>query len=85
MSKIRRTRETAYGGYSDWHAISEAIKARDGYKCTKCGNRANKQLGISLEAHHIIPVSRGGRTVSYNLRTLCNRCHGKMPFHNHLR
>lgn len=48
------------------------ILKRDGYKCQICGSTA--QDGVKLHIDHIIPVSKGGRTVKSNLRTLCDRC-----------
>lgn len=73
--RIRRGKEA----YTDrWREISRKIKKRDGYRCTKCGSKND------LEVHHIIPISRGGKTVEINLTTLCGFCHSKQPRHNHL-
>ena len=84
VAKIRRTRESAYGSREAWQHLSEQVKIRDGYRCRKCGR--TKATGARwLEADHIVPVSRGGRTVLFNLWCLCDLCHSKRPFHNHLR
>jgi 5-methylcytosine-specific restriction endonuclease McrA len=79
VAKVRRTREQAYG--ADWDETSESIKRRDQYKCRKCGC-SNRRI---LHVHHIIPVSQGGKTVGYNLITLCESCHSRQPRHSHLR
>lgn len=52
-----------------WAKICAYIKARDGYKCTRCG-RAD-----SLTVDHIIPHANGGQTTYNNLTTLCRDCH----------
>lgn len=48
------------------------ILKRDGFKCQICG--ASKTDGVKLHVDHIIPVSKGGKTIYSNLRTLCDRC-----------
>ncbi len=48
------------------------ILKRDGFKCTICGR--NTEDGAKLHVDHIIPVSKGGKTVPENLRTLCDSC-----------
>ncbi len=48
------------------------ILKRDGFKCTICGR--NTEDGVKLHVDHIIPVSKGGKTVPENLRTLCDSC-----------
>lgn len=48
------------------------ILKRDGFRCQLCG--ASAQEGAKLHIDHIIPVSKGGKTVASNLRTLCDRC-----------
>ena len=49
----------------------EVLK-RDGFKCVLCG--ATQADGVKLHVDHIFPVSKGGKTVMSNLRTLCERC-----------
>ena len=83
VAKIRRTKAVAYGTPKDWSAISASTILRDGSRCTRCGCMSS--VGNRLNAHHIIPVSKGGRTVSVNLKTLCNRCHAKEPGHQHMK
>lgn len=48
------------------------ILKRDGFKCTICG--ATQADGVKLHVDHIIPISKGGKTIPKNLRTLCDRC-----------
>ncbi len=48
------------------------ILSRDGFRCKICG--ATSADGIKLHVDHIIPVSKGGKTVPGNLRTLCEHC-----------
>lgn len=48
------------------------ILKRDGFRCTICG--ATAQEGAKLHVDHIIPVSKGGKTIKSNLRTLCSSC-----------
>ena len=48
------------------------ILERDGFRCCLCGRSADD--GAKLHVDHIIPVSKGGRTVESNLRTLCDAC-----------
>jgi 5-methylcytosine-specific restriction endonuclease McrA len=45
---------------------------RQGGKCWRCKHRLN--LG-SVKYHHVIFVSRGGKTKTKNLRALCSNCH----------
>ncbi len=44
----------------------------DGFKCRICGRSAED--GVTLEVDHVLPVSKGGKTVRENLRTLCCDC-----------
>lgn len=48
------------------------IFKRDNYTCQICGKRA--QDGVELEVDHIIPISKGGKTIPSNLQTLCKQC-----------
>jgi 5-methylcytosine-specific restriction endonuclease McrA len=48
------------------------IMARDKFRCVICG--ASSVDGVQLHIDHIIPISKGGKSVPDNLRTLCERC-----------
>jgi hypothetical protein len=48
------------------------ILNRDNFTCVICG--ASSRQGARLHVDHIIPVSKGGKSVPSNLRTLCERC-----------
>ena len=48
------------------------ILKRDHFRCQLCGRSASD--GVELEVDHIIPISKGGKTVPDNLRTLCKDC-----------
>lgn len=48
------------------------ILVRDNFRCKICG--ASAEDGVKLHVDHILPVSKGGKTVESNLRTLCERC-----------
>ena len=48
------------------------VLRRDRFRCQICGTTAKD--GAELEIDHIIPVSKGGKTVMDNLQTLCKRC-----------
>lgn len=54
--------------------LREFIKTRDNFTCCNCGNSTNVEPNLLLEIDHIIPVSKGGRTVEDNLQTLCWKC-----------
>ena len=49
-----------------------SILKRDNFKCVICGR--GSEDGVKLQVDHIIPVSKGGKTVEENLRTLCKDC-----------
>lgn len=48
------------------------VLKRDDFRCVLCGRRAKD--GVELQVDHIIPVSKGGKTIKTNLRTLCSGC-----------
>ncbi len=49
-----------------------SIMERDGYRCCHCGKRETDEN--LLEIDHIIPISKGGKSVYDNLQTLCHKC-----------
>jgi hypothetical protein len=48
------------------------ILNRDNFTCVICG--ASSSQGVRLHVDHIVPISKGGKSVPSNLRTLCERC-----------
>jgi len=48
------------------------VLKRDKFACQLCGR--TQADGAKLEIDHIIPVSKGGKTVDENLQTLCHEC-----------
>lgn len=47
---------------------------RDHYKCILCGRNPASDSKVELHVDHIVPFSKGGKTVEENLRTLCLEC-----------
>lgn len=50
------------------------VLRRDRFRCSLCGSSPASRLGCELHVDHIVPFSRGGKTVATNLRTLCSDC-----------
>jgi 5-methylcytosine-specific restriction endonuclease McrA len=50
------------------------ILARDRYRCQYCGRRGT---AFDLTLDHILPKSRGGRTVAENLVASCKPCNNR--------
>ena len=48
------------------------ILSRDNFQCVICG--ASSRQGVHLHVDHIVPISKGGKSIPSNLRTLCERC-----------
>ncbi|OUQ13887.1 hypothetical protein B5E87_04735 [Massilimicrobiota sp. An142] len=55
--------------------LRDKIKKRDNYTCQKCGKYMPDEVGLHID--HIIPVSKGGKSVESNLQVLCSKCNGK--------
>lgn len=52
--------------------LRRRIKIRDHYTCQECGKYMPDEVGLHID--HIIPVSKGGKTVESNLQVLCDKC-----------
>jgi HNH endonuclease/Homing endonuclease associated repeat len=50
------------------------VLARDCFKCVICGRSPATHAGVVLHIDHIIPFSKGGKTILENLRSLCQDC-----------
>jgi 5-methylcytosine-specific restriction endonuclease McrA len=51
-------------------ALRKRALKRDEYTCQNCGKTNGE-----LEAHHVVPISNGGRDRLSNIVTLCEECH----------
>lgn len=54
--------------------LRKEIMIRDNYTCQICGKYMPDEVGLQID--HIIPVSKGGKTVRSNLQVLCSKCNG---------
>ena len=52
--------------------MREKIMVRDNYTCQLCGKYMPDEVGLQID--HIIPISKGGKTIKSNLRVLCSKC-----------
>lgn len=52
--------------------LRQKIKERDNYTCQICGKYMPDEVGLHID--HIVPVAKGGKTVSSNLQVLCSKC-----------
>ena len=64
---------------SDWNALAERVRTRDGNVCQRCG-MTHAEHGRRLDVHHVIPFCQfGGDNANANrmsnLITLCRHCH----------
>ena len=54
--------------------LKEMIAQRDNYTCQICGKYMPDGIGLHID--HIIPISKGGKSVPNNLQVLCSKCNG---------
>jgi hypothetical protein len=50
------------------------VLQRDRFRCQLCGQSPASELSCKLHVDHIIPFSKGGKTIFENLQTLCSHC-----------
>lgn len=55
--------------------LRRKVMIRDNYTCQSCGKYMPDEVGLHID--HIIPISKGGKTVISNLQVLCSKCNGK--------
>ncbi len=73
IEELEKQKETkAYQRKAMTQSLRYDIMKRDNFRCVLCGRGAED--GVKLHVDHIIPVSKGGKTVPSNLRTLCEDC-----------
>lgn len=54
--------------------LRERVMKRDNYTCRLCGKYMPDEVGLQVD--HILPISKGGKTVMSNLQVLCSKCNG---------
>ena len=55
--------------------LRQKIVLRDNFTCQICGKYMPDEVGLHID--HIVPLSRGGKTVESNLQILCDKCNFK--------
>ena len=83
VTKIKRDGYSTVNGFSknnEWWSISAQVRKRSKGLCEDHASRGVKVPGV--EVHHILPLSKGGRTVLSNLIHICMACHDRR--HTHL-
>lgn len=60
---------------NDWDARRKRVYRRDNWTCQNCKQSGGPNGDAKLDAHHIVPVSKGGNHDVSNLVTLCRQCH----------
>lgn len=72
----------------DWNRRRREVYERDEYCCQNCDRTGGKRGDCVLQAHHVVPMSKGGSHSKSNLITLCSECHDAIhsdtlaPTHN---
>lgn len=80
----RIVRDNYGNSAKDWYETVKEILQRDEYKCRNVKSTGRECLNnLHLQVHHIVPLSKGGRTVGSNLITLCEDCHKER--HSHMK
>ena len=63
---------------SGWDEARKLTRARDGYKCVKCGI-TESEIGREMDVHHIVPYKYFNNDSEANnlenLLSLCRSCH----------
>lgn len=54
--------------------LRKRIMERDNYTCQICGKYMPDGVGLHID--HIVPISKGGKSIACNLQVLCSKCNG---------
>lgn len=84
QNKNQETDSTTSDYPNNWDTIRREVYKQNNYQCQNCGMEGGKgSLGEAvLNAHHIVPRSKGGNDKLSNLVALCDPCHNAC--HEHL-
>ena len=58
-----------------WYTLVKEVLERDDHKCRHVENGRTCLSNKDLQVHHILPLSRGGKSEKSNLITLCEKHH----------
>jgi hypothetical protein len=50
------------------------VLMKDNFRCVFCGKSPATSINTKLHIDHIIPFSKGGKSILENLQTLCEEC-----------
>lgn len=87
---LRIVRDSYHNHKQSWWDICKIVLERDDHRCRavrvlpngrKLRCTHSKLSEHRLEVHHVKPLSRGGKTITANLITLCERCHQQRHAH----
>ena len=74
-------KQLAINGGSHTKAEWEALKAKYGHMCLRCGRKDGERVldmyDIEITEDHIIPVTRGGGDSINNIQPLCRGCNAQ--------
>ncbi|MBQ7452865.1 MAG: HNH endonuclease, partial [Clostridia bacterium] len=54
--------------------LRNQVAIRDNFTCQQCGKYMPDGVGLHID--HIIPISKGGKSIASNLQVLCSKCNG---------
>lgn len=74
QKRQKREQSKAYQRSLMTQSLRYDVIKRDGFRCQICGRSVKNNPKIELEVDHIIPISKGGKTIKSNLQTLCREC-----------
>ncbi len=74
QEKIKKHSVAAEDRHSIRLGLRYKVLNRDKFKCIRCGTSPATDQTCKLHIDHIIPFSKGGKTILENLQTLCEKC-----------
>lgn len=55
-------------------SLRNQVAIRDNFTCQQCGKYMPDGVGLHID--HIVPISKGGKSIMSNLQVLCSKCNG---------
>lgn len=73
-NRVIRSRVSPADAHEIRLGLRYTVLKRDHFRCVVCGSSPATKHDCLLHVDHIVPWSKGGKTVVENLRTLCDQC-----------